>query len=709
MAVKAGGRRAARRGIAGLALLSLAAAAPAAPPWPGYQVIYWQADGGRIAGLRQAGATAGRITAFREHLTQQEADQAVAPFLADGVGFYLENIATDFYAPYHRWRPGMAVNQAFLDVQRAFARNPEDPALLERQPSLSDPNWQARIDARLAAHVHTFGRWHPLFYNLGDETGIADLAAPWDFDFSSVSLAAFRTWLRGQYSSLAALNAEWGSSFATWDAVRPMTTAEALHQPDGDLAGWGDFKAFMDLAYASALRAGTDAVHAADPAALAGMEGGQLPGWGGYNYIRLAHVVDVMELYEAAQDLPIVHALNPDLVLLTTSFGSGPAEIWRLWHTALLGVRGAVIWDEPGNFVTNDGQVGPRARTLAPVFTKLRGGVGALLGAAQPVPGPVGMLYSPASLRIAWLRDRIGDAGWETRQLSGDPNAYTAPLRAMDQAAATLDGLGMPARWVTPDELVGGVPAGLRAILLPDSLALSDAAVAALQRFAASGGVVLADGSPGRWDQHLRRRAELPGSGITLLPGFDSTGLAPALARAGISGPALRGADGGAVQGVSLRSYRLGAARLIALQTDRPQTAPMELRLTLDRPAWVRDVQGSAPARQLATVSVTLDPLVPTILALTDVPPEPPLAQAPTLAAGGRLTVALQSPAPVLQLTLLDPSGREMPGYARLVWLHDGHADSLVGFAATDPHGTWTIRVSDPLGGGSTALHVNFN
>ena len=53
-----------------------------------------------------------------------------------------------------------------------------------RDPSLSDPVWQARIDARLAAIVRQQHRFQPLFYNLGDETGIADLTAFWDFDLS---------------------------------------------------------------------------------------------------------------------------------------------------------------------------------------------------------------------------------------------------------------------------------------------------------------------------------------------------------------------------------------------------------------------------------------------------------------------------------------------------------------------------------------------
>ena len=56
----------------------------------------------------------------------------------------------------------------------------------------------------------------------------------------------------------------------------------------GSLAPWSDFKEWMDEAFARAVRAGTDAVHAADPGALAGIEGAQIPGWGGYDYTPAA-------------------------------------------------------------------------------------------------------------------------------------------------------------------------------------------------------------------------------------------------------------------------------------------------------------------------------------------------------------------------------------------------------------------------------------
>ena len=95
-----------------------------------------------------------------------------------------------------------------------------------------------------------------------------------------------------------------------------------MRRTDGNFAAWADFKAWMDVAFADALRRGTDAVHAADPSALAAIEGAQMPGWGGYDYTRLAHAVDVMEVYDAGENLSILRSFNPRLIPLTTSFGA---------------------------------------------------------------------------------------------------------------------------------------------------------------------------------------------------------------------------------------------------------------------------------------------------------------------------------------------------------------------------------------------------
>jgi len=143
---------------------------------------------------------------------------------------YLENIATDFYSPYHKWYDGRPVDWRFLEAKQRYWANPGDRAAFIREPSLSDPQWLNKIHDRLIRSVRALHPYRPLYYSLGDETGIGDLSAFWDFDFSDFSLAAMREWLKSDYHSLAALNRQWGTAFQGWDEVVPMTTDDAMKQ-----------------------------------------------------------------------------------------------------------------------------------------------------------------------------------------------------------------------------------------------------------------------------------------------------------------------------------------------------------------------------------------------------------------------------------------------------------------------------------------------
>ena len=149
-----------------------------------------------------------------------------------------------------------------------------------RDPSLSDPEWQKKIRNRLTETVRAYRAHRPLFYNLGDEPGIADFSAFWDFDFSPHSLAGMRRSLKRRYGSLAALNRQWGSRFADWSSVVPMTTAEAMKRSDGDYSAWADFKEWMDVDSRARSSAARSRSMPPIRARTAQSQGGQIPGMG---------------------------------------------------------------------------------------------------------------------------------------------------------------------------------------------------------------------------------------------------------------------------------------------------------------------------------------------------------------------------------------------------------------------------------------------
>jgi beta-galactosidase GanA len=498
-----------------------------------------------------------------------------------------------------------------------------------REPGLCDPTWQAAIADRLTGMVHGQSQYHPIFYNLADESGIGDLAAAWDADIGPCSLDGMRTWLRTQYPDLQALNREWETSFARWQDVVPELTDAAMARHDDNYAAWADFKAWMDVAFATAVRHVTDAVHTADPTALAGLEGGQVPGWGGYDYGLLAPAVDVMEVYDVGNAQDLARAFNPGLRLLRTGGGVGPRETHAAWHNLLHGGRGTIVWDDSDDVVRPDGTPTPRGLDIAARVASLRPVAKALSG-ATPQRDPVAVLYSQASFRTRWMLDhRVLGQAWSGRDAEREyeDNAWRASRR---QTLQRLSEIGVEPYFLTPAMVEAGALRnnGLRVLILPQVIAMSQAEAEAITDFAAHGGTVLADTEPGLFDQHSRRRpapllASVAKPQWFLWPDGDASApnnldaLADTLRQAGAPPRVtLRGPDGATAPGVDVQWFVHGDTTILTLQTQVPWGSASEISLHLSQPALVSDLRHPAPAQRTGQVAVHLDPIEPTILML---------------------------------------------------------------------------------------------
>ena len=547
------------------------------------------------------------VQADRVGETPASATQKVFPIIQAGLRPYVENIATDFYSAYHRWFPDKPNNAAFLALQRTLAANPGDKSVFIRRPGLSDPRALDRIKKRLTDIVRIYAPHRPLFFDLADETGIADLSAAWDFDFSASSLSGMRLWLKEQYGTLAALNREWGTHFARWRDVMPPTTTETMMRTDENYAAWSDFKSWMDVAYARAIKAGAQAVHAGAPWARAAIEGAQMPGWGGYDYTRLAPAVDVMELYDAGQSLDLAQAFNPRLITLTTVNWARAGALHRSWREFLRGARGMVLWDPNDRFVNPDGSLGPDGRIAAPFLAEMQKSPAALIMASRRARAPIAVLYSPQSYRLQWLLDhRAMGASW-TRLGSEDQNADNAVRAALRRVIGLLDRLGVVPHFVSEQEIAGGQleQAHDRIVILPQTLALSAAAARAVRAFIRSGGILVTDGQTGLFDDHGRRLARPRLSALLnginpraiSLSSDDATAthqLAQIL-EAGASTPELTIADGTSDSAAAIEHYlyRNGSLAILALLAnpaadEGPRSATA--RLSLRQPAYIYDI-----------------------------------------------------------------------------------------------------------------------
>jgi hypothetical protein len=573
--------------------------------WDTWQLMLWQdRTQTQLDGLRALGFTGAKLRGTGGVINPGERAQRQHA----GLPPYIENIATDFYAAYHRFVPDQAINAEFVAAHARYRAG--NPAAFIRTPGLSDPAWLDRIRDRLGAVVRAEQPDHPLFYNLADESGIGDLAAAWDFDQSALSLAGFRDWLHGQYPDLAAMNQEWGTSYVSWDDVRPMLTDAAIRQTDGN--------------FAAAVRAGTDAVHAADPAALSALEGGQVPGWGGYDYALLAPAVDVMEIYDVGEALDLAQAFNPSLIPLRTGFASGPRETFDAWRNVLHGGRGEIVWDELDDVVGQDGLPGPRGLELAALAKAIQP-VAALLRQAPLVRDPVAELYSQASFRVQWLLDRqIGDHDWAARDAEReyDDNAWRASRRQITQGLA---GLGVQPHMVTGAMIAAGALQGVKVLFLPHTIALSDQEVNDIKAFQAAGGTVLADTEPGLFDGHGRRRPAPPLPDVLHPqpmrpiggppgPG-DLDGLDGLLRAAGVAPRAhLVGPDGQRAAGVETRWFQHPRGLLLTLQATVPWGGPPHVAIRLPGRASVTDMRKGGAPMIGDRVDIALDAVEPTVL-----------------------------------------------------------------------------------------------
>ena len=622
-----------------LASIPSALAGPSGPPpWSGFQIIMWQTKTARqYQALESLGVTAARVQADRAGETPASATQKVVPIIQAGLRPYVENIATDFYSAYHRWFPNKPKNAEFLALQRMLTANPGDESVFIRQPGLSDSRELGRIEKRITDIVRIYAPYRPLFFDLGDETGIADLSAAWDFDFSASSLSGLRLWLKKQYGTLAALNSEWGTHFARWPDVMPPTTTQTMTRTDGNYAAWSDFKRWMDVAYARAIKAGTKAVHAGARWARAAIEGAQMPGWGGYDYRYLAPAVDVMELYDAGQNLDLAQAFNARLITLMAVNWAGPGALHRSWREFLRGVRGMVLWDPKDRFVNSDGSLGPDGRIAAPFLAAMQKGPAALILASQRARSPIAVLYSPESYRLQWLLDhRTMGASW-TQLGSKDQNADNAVRAARRRVLRLLDGLGLTPHFVSEKEIAEGQlkEAHDKIVILPQTLALSAKAADAIRDFVLAGGTLVTDGQTGMFDGHGRRLARprlsalLDGTNprAISLSGDNSTAthqLAQIL-KAGAITPmvTIAGGTSDGAAGIEHYLYRNGSLFILALLADPaagkdPRSATAQL--SLPQPAYIYDIRAKRLLGHVKQISVTAKSTAPTMLALSSAP-----------------------------------------------------------------------------------------
>jgi len=432
----------------------------------------------------------------------------------------------------------------------AWSKTGRQSSALVRDYCLDDPEWLNSARRTTAQVVLNNRQNEPVAYDIRDELSTTISANPFDYDFNPIALEHFRTWLKTQYSSLEALNAQWDVHFASWDSVRPFTTDEIKNRmvtgsslPSAEIgwkalqriqfkAGaasqepthwnfspWADFRTYMDISLARALDALRQEAHGLDPLTPVGIEGTQMPhAFGGYDLWRLAQVLDWVEPYDIGCAREIFGSFMKDKLIMTTVFESDTRSAQRrLWHLLLEGDGGCLIWwsEDCINWKDPEWPLTAKAKALAPVLGEMTGRLARLFLRAQRDEDPIFLHYSQPSIQVDWLVESTIDGPTWLRRFSSFEAEHNLMAKRRTAWLKALQDLGYTPRFISSADIEEGRLGTLSkaVVVLANSWALSAAELTAFDSFLESGlkkqGMrrILAEGPAGVFDEHGKLRS----------------------------------------------------------------------------------------------------------------------------------------------------------------------------------------------------------
>jgi hypothetical protein len=458
--------------------------------------------------FRDMGCTGGMV--YSGTRQNYRTEHSLEYHLEDNFPFYVENLVTPFIT---HWGEG---KKQFFRQYEEFGRT-RDRKVFTKVPCLNDPQVIAEQQAVVKQIMADLapGRRLARYYDIRDEPSVGAFILANDTCFCDHCMTKMRAWLKDEvYGSLEALNAEWGTTFADWNEVAPLTTEEIIERRrtgNYNFAPWCDHRAFMDKTFTDFYCAMAAAVKEAAPEALVGLEGTQCPcAFGGYDFSRFVPQMDWIEPYAFGGSMEAIRSFKkgPITIFHTAGLGGDAGHLRTMLFQGALdggGHAGAIIWQSEASLdlTGKTPKLSEKGRLFAEVSRFMRSGFTALLTRAVEQTDGVALHYSQTSIQACvplQLRDRRRSWGaFRQEDVSLDTKSRLAWLDL-------LYDLGLRPRMVSSAQVEAGalIDTGVKLFVLPWSLALSEKEVAALRAFVEAGGVVVADSMPGRFDGHGR-------------------------------------------------------------------------------------------------------------------------------------------------------------------------------------------------------------
>jgi len=602
--------------------------------------------------------------------------------------------------------------------------------------NLAEPGFREQFLATIRPKVEGAYNWGAYDFSVGDECG-------YTLRRDEHTLAAFRRWLRGEYGDIARLNAAWNATFASFDEVG--FDPEAADPAIISFAPGLDERLFGDWLFADTLMAARELVEEIDARNRLGISGTRDPAhYIGFDWWQLMTTLTHLGCYDGLQRECIRSWRKPgDMVTSFVGYdsadGNEVAARYFPWLELFSGLQGVSIYSassgDLGGFVRPDLTLTNRARWLIEEVEELKAGIGMALLTAERAPAPIAVHHSQRSIHLANLLGRPA-------------------LATLTSTAEIIKDLGLQFDFVSHEQLETGVLAqrGYRVFILPDSVALSDAEVAALDEFAQAGGLVLSFGDSGAFDEHGRRRETSALDGLATVceePPADYREFQPSgvagetverlsaneevsaawqarfeglLEGAGVEPAAVvRSADGSPKRYVEVVEFERGPIRYLGVLPRyfggrySRGTEPLAIDASSFEPATIQlaegghvyDVRAATYLGETRTIATRLATGVAQLYAVlpyrvTGVAVECPetVATGGWLAVRGRVEVAGRAAGDhVLHVELADPAGEVIRPYRRNVPAEGGVGEVEFALGLNAMEGEWTVTVRDVVSG----------
>ncbi len=385
---------------------------------------------------------------------------------------------------------------AWIPYTTDIANRKDEQGVMEPSCWNDEEAIQARVDAVVQKHIPM--RQHGVFvYSLGDEIAVRGSC------LSPDCLEAYRAYLEEQYGDIAALNASWGSDYASFAEVQlstPDDNEEAAALQAGNFPRWFDRQAFQSHNFCKLCERFGEGFRTIDPQSRCGFEGAgtfkaadDLDGFVRANAFWSPYpgVADEVLRSIAPRDFPRSNWMG-----YTKDADSLLEKYWRMV------TRGCDAvwwwrWEVIGRF---HGWLSPKLDPYPAVQEILRDtqvvrdGLGDLLLQSEMQTDGVGLLFSQPSAYAARVQDSNSFSNYENNHA-----AFHTALR--DQ--------GLNFRYFTDRQMrLGEVDLGeFKAIILPMAQAMSAQEAEMLREYVSDGGVLIADIRPAIYDGHLKALA----------------------------------------------------------------------------------------------------------------------------------------------------------------------------------------------------------